>query len=236
MIMKLLRTDFLKLKRKGFWLLTFLGPFGVVALQMVNYGVRKDYLLAQSDNDWEYYIQNVSMFTPLALVLGIVILTSLITSIENETNAWKQLMALPVSKLQVYLSKFTVLAILLLFSSILLMVFTYLYGMTLSLGEEIPYTELLKYSFFPYFASLPILALQLWVATTSPNQAVPTTIGVLGFILTYSAYFLPDWTIWKWATLFNDWNEPIINVLLGLGVGSLLYVIGMLHFARRDVK
>lgn len=236
MIMKLLRTDFLKLKRKGFWLLTFLGPFGVVALQMVNYGVRKDYLLAQSDNDWEYYIQNVSMFTPLALVLGIVILTSLITSIENETNAWKQLMALPVSKLQVYLSKFTVLAILLLFSSILLMVFTYLYGMTLSLGEEIPYTELLKYSFFPYFASLPILALQLWVATTSPNQAVPTTIGVLGFILTYSAYFLPDWMIWKWPTLFNDWNEPIINVLLGLGVGSLLYVIGMLHFARRDVK
>ncbi len=91
-------------------------PFGVVALQMVNYGVRKDYLLQQSEDDWGgYYLLNVHSFTPLAIVLGIAILTSFIASIENETNAWKQLIALPVSKLTVYLSKFTLLAILLFF-------------------------------------------------------------------------------------------------------------------------
>ena len=33
MIENLLSSDFLKIKRKGFWLLAFLGPFGVVALQ-----------------------------------------------------------------------------------------------------------------------------------------------------------------------------------------------------------
>lgn len=236
MMFQLLRSDLLKIKRKGFWFLTFLGPFGVVALQMVNYGVRKDYLLAQSDNDWEYYILNVSDFTPLALVLGIVILTSLIASIENETNAWKQLIALPVSKMQVYFSKFTVLAFLLFISSILLTLFTYLYGLTLGLGEEIPFSQLMKYSFYPYFSSLPILALQLWIATTSTNQGFPITIGVLGVIFTYLAYFLPDWVIWRWPSLLNEWNEPMINALLGIGVGSLLYLIGMFHFARRDVK
>ncbi|MEH7148374.1 permease, partial [Priestia megaterium] len=70
MMKTLLSADFLKIKRKGFWLLTFLGPFGVVALQVVNYGYRKDYLLQQSDNDWKYYLLNVSSFIPLALVLG----------------------------------------------------------------------------------------------------------------------------------------------------------------------
>ncbi|HBJ02799.1 MAG TPA: permease, partial [Lysinibacillus sp.] len=113
MMGKLLTADFLKIKRKGLWFLTLLGPVGVVALQMVNYGVRKDYLLQQSEDDWGYFLQNIHSFTPLAVVLGIAILTSFMVSIENETNAWKQLIALPVSKLSVYLYKFTALTILL---------------------------------------------------------------------------------------------------------------------------
>jgi len=236
MIENLLSSDFLKIKRKGFWLLAFLGPFGVVALQMVNYGVRKDYLLQQSNDDWGYYLGNVQSFTPLALVLGIAILTSFMASIENETNAWKQLIALPVTKMGVYLSKFTVLACLLLFSSILLMVFTLAFGLVLDLGSVVPYLDIVQYSFYPFLASLPILALQLWVSTVSQNQGIPITVGILGFILTYSAFFLPDWVIWKWPSLMNDANEPVQNVLLGVGVGCLLYVVGMIDFTRRDVK
>lgn len=236
MIGKLLAVDFLKMKRKGFWFLTFLGPFGVIALQMVNYGVRKDYLLQQSEDDWGYYLSNVSSFTPLALVLGIVILTSFMASVENETNAWKQLISLPVSKMSVYLSKFSVLACLLFLSSIILTVFTLCYGIVLDLGESIPYVELVKYSFYPYFAALPILALQLWIATVSQNQGIPITAGVIGVIFAYSAYFLPDWMIWKWPSLMNEWNEPLINVMLGIGVGCVLYIVGMIDFTRRDVK
>ncbi|GAA5416121.1 hypothetical protein Pryu01_01153 [Paraliobacillus ryukyuensis] len=235
MIRKLIQVEFLKSKRKGFWLLVFLGGFGVVALQMVNYGVRKEYLLQQSDNDWIYYLMNISNFTPLALVLGIAILTSFMTSIENETNAWKQLIALPVSKLTVYLAKFTVLAFMLLVASLLLTLFTYGYGVFLDLGA-IPYGALLKYSFYPFFASLPILALQLWIATVSNNQAIPITTGVIGVLPSFSAQNLPDWLIWKWPSLMNSWNEPIYYVWLGLGVGCLLYFVGMFDFARRDVK
>ena len=236
MIGKLLSADFLKIKRKGFLFLTFLGPFGVVALQMVNYGVRKDYLLQQSDDDWGYYLSNISSFIPLAIVLGIVILTSLMASVEDETNAWKQLISLPVSKMSAYLSKFTVLAVLLFFSSVLLMVFTLAYGLYLNLGDQLPYVELLKNSFYPYFAAIPILALQLWIAMVSQNQGIPITTGILGVIFTYSAFVLPDWMIWKWPSLMNEWNEPIINVMLGIGVGTILYIAGMMDFTRRDVK
>lgn len=236
MIGKLVMTDFLKIKRKGFWFLTFLGPVGVVALQMVNYGVRKDYLLQQSEDDWGYYLLNVTSFTPLALVLGIAILTSFMASVEDETNAWKQLIALPVSKMNVYLSKFTVLAGLLFISSLILMVFSFGYGIFLDLGDQIPYRELLKQSFYPYFAAVPILALQLWISMVSQNQGIPITAGILGVIFAYSAKLLPDWMIWKWPSLVNEWNDPLINVLLGVGVGLLLYLAGMIDFTRRDVK
>lgn len=236
MIKKLIKADFLKMRRKGFWFLTFLGPFGVVALQMANYGVRKDYLLQQSNNDWEYYLLNVSAFTPLALVLGIVILTSLIASVENETNGWKQLIALPVTKMSVYLSKFTVLSLLLFISSLLLTLFTFAYGVFLDLGNQIPYSDLLKHGLYPYFAALPVLSLQLWISTICHNQGISITVGIIGVVLTYSAFYLPDWVIWKWPSLMNEWEEPLTNVILGIGIGCLLYIIGMLDFARRDVK
>lgn len=203
---------------------------------MVNYGVRKDYLLNQSDDDWGYFLEYVHSFTPLALVLGIAILTSFMVSIENETNAWKQLISLPVSKMSVYLSKFMVLGSLLFVSSLLLGVFSLGYGILLNLGDQIPYLELLKYSFYPYLAALPVLALQLWISSVSQNQGIPITTGVLGVIFAYSAFILPDWMIWKWPSLMNEWDEPLINVMLGIGVGTLLYIVGMLDFTRRDVK
>ncbi|MBG9449123.1 permease [Cytobacillus firmus] len=236
MMGKLLSAEFMKIKRKGIWFLTVLGPIGVVAMQMVNYGVRKEYLFRQNDDRWGYYLDNIHSFTPLAIVLGIVILTSFMSSIENETNAWKQLMALPVSKMSVYLSKFTVLSVLLLISSVLLLLFTLAFGISLDLGGEIPYAGLLKYSFYPFFAALPVLALQLWVAAVSVNQGVPITLGILGVILTYAGNALPDWLIWKWPLLLNDWEEPLINVVLGAGAGLLLYAAGMIDFVRRDVK
>ena len=236
MIGKLLKSDFLKIRRKGMYFLSFLGAFGVVALQMVNYGVRYEWLLQQSENDWMYYLRNVSNFTPFAIILGIAILTSFMASIENETNSWKQLLALPVSKMSVYLSKFTVLAVLLFISSILLWIFTLLFGLFLDLGDDIPMIALLEQSFYPLFASLPILALQLWIATVSKNQGFPITLGIIGVILSFSAYNLPDWLIWKWPTLMNEFGDPLMNVWLGIGFGLLLYLVGMFDFIRRDAK
>ncbi|MCU9614528.1 ABC transporter permease [Caldibacillus lycopersici] len=236
MIGKLIGIELMKIKRKGIWFLTVLGPIGVVALQIVNYSVRKDYLLQQSEDDWLFYLLNTSSITPFAIILGIVILTSFMASIENETNAWKQLVAMPVSKYSIYLSKYTVLLFLLLLSASLLTVFTFIYGLFLDLGEVVPYRELFMYSFYPLFAAFPVLGLQLWVSFVSTNQGIPVSIGVIGVILSYSAYVIPDWLIWKWPSLMNQWDEPLINVWLGLAVGFILYFIGMLDFHRRDVK
>lgn len=235
MMKVLLAVERMKMKRKGFWLLTVLGPFGVVAMQMVNYGVRKDWLFEQSNDDWGYYLANVHSFTPLALMLGITILTSLMTSVENETNAWKQLLALPVSKGKVYFAKFITLAFLLLISSMLLFVFALAYGIFLDLGNDIAIQVLIEISFYPYFAALPLLALQLWIATVSQNQGIPITTGVLLTILVLSPNW-PIWVFWSWPMLMNDWNEPLINAGLGVAAGFLLYLTGMLDFMRRDVK
>ncbi|MEK4248964.1 ABC transporter permease [Paenibacillus sp. FSL W7-1287] len=236
MLSQLLRSEWMKIKRKGLWFLTVLGPLGVVGLTMVNYGVRKDYLLSISDDDWSVYLDSILSLTPLALVLGIVILTSMMASIENQTNAWKQWLALPVNRSSVYLSKYVIATTLLFVSSIILGIGTTLYGLTLGLGDDIPWLRIVQVSFYPWLASQALIAFHLWVAVANNNQGITVSIGVVGVILTFMAFFLPDWFLWKWPTLANDWNNPFINIVLGISAGLLLFIAGMWHFCRKDVS
>lgn len=236
MIRRQIQGELLKLKRKGFWLLSFLMGFGIVALQMVNYGFRREYLLKQSENDWAFYLINISHFIPIALILGIAILTSYMASIEDETHSWKQALSMPVSKIGLYVAKSFVLLLFLGFSALVLMATTLGHGWSLDLGDTIPYLEIIKHSSYPYLAVFPVFSLQLWLAVISRNQAYPMVVGILGVILASISMNLPDWIIWKWPTLKNEWNQPSISVMLGLVVGWVIYLAGMIDFARRDVK
>src|SRR3954451_25361178 len=97
-MLAVLQADLLKIKRKWFWFLVFLGPFGVIALQMVNYGVRYDYLVNGSEDVWKDLIQNVNMFVTPSLLLGMTILTSELATIEHQQSSLKQLLSLPVKR------------------------------------------------------------------------------------------------------------------------------------------
>lgn len=110
------QADLLKVKRKWFWFLVFLGPFGVLSLQMVNYGLRYDYLIEGSKHVWLDLLLNINMFVPPALLLGMTILASQIASIEHHQSAWKQLLSLPVKRRIVFSSKFFVITLMLLIS------------------------------------------------------------------------------------------------------------------------
>jgi hypothetical protein len=235
MTARLFRAELLKIKGKGLWLLAVLGPLGVVGLQAVNCGVRKDYLFAQSDDRWGYYLLNVASFTPLALVLGIVILTSFMAFIEEETGAWKTAAALPVPKSRLFLAKALVPMTLLLLSSGLLALFTLAHGMLLKLGGPVPWSDLTARSLLPFFAALPILALQYWLSVASRHQGVAVTAGVLGFLLTYNAHSLPDWLIWKWPVIAGSGDGAARAALAGMAAGLALIAAGMGHFSRKDV-
>lgn len=229
-MMRLLQAEFAKIKGKGFWLLSFVGAFGVIAMQMVNYGVRKEWLLSLSEDDWSYFLLNVQGFVPISIVLGIAILATQITSIEDDTNAWKQQLALPISKKGLYAAKFITVAFFLALASVLLAIFTYLYGSTMGFKQSVPYNELLKQTLLPTITALPILALQLWLGAVSKSPAVPITVGVVQFLLTYSAFTMPKWMPWTWLYLPN----PTLNIALGLGVGIVIFIMGMYDFYRKD--
>ncbi|WP_267907835.1 ABC transporter permease [Viridibacillus soli] len=230
-------SEFLKIRRKMILFLIFLGPFGVIGLQAFNFGLRYDWLTkVHKDDLWGGLIGAVSMLSIPTLLMGVTIITSMIANIEHQTNAWKQLLALPISKKKVFTGKILLTVLLLFVSCLLLAVGTIVLGLLLKFGINIPLLYLIKMCFFPFLASMPLVALQIWLAITMKNQAVPLTIGIVGAILSLYSTNFPDWVPWKWPLLINDWGKPIYSVLVGLVTGLLLFFISVIDFNRKDVK
>lgn len=233
---KSLASDFIKMKRKMIWFLIVLGPFGVVALEAVNFGLRYDYLTKRYEADlWGGLIGEASYMAIPALMLGLTIIASMIAGIEHQTNAWKQLLALPISKFRAFTGKFAVMAILLFFSSTLLLIGVIILGISLKFGTDISFVSLLKMAYFTYFASMPFIAFQLWLSITMKNQATPLTIGILSTIVSMGSLKFPVWFPWKWL-YWDSWGYPIYSALAGLGLGIIIYFIGMFDFGRKDVQ
>ncbi|MBA4601386.1 ABC transporter permease [Thermoactinomyces mirandus] len=236
-MLQVMASEFLKIRRKMILFLIFLGPLGVIVLEAINFGVRYDYLTDLYRNDlWKGLMGEVSMlFTP-SLMLGLTIITSMIANIEHETDAWKQLFALPVTRTEVFLGKWFLATILLFVFCALLAGGTIVLGTFLNYGPDIPYLYLLKKSFFPYFAAMPFLALQIWLSIAWKNQAIPLTVGIMGTILSMYSFEFPDWLPWKWPYLENSWGEPLYFVWAGLLTGTILLVTALIDFNRKDVK
>ncbi|MEK5068428.1 ABC transporter permease [Sporosarcina sp. FSL K6-1508] len=237
MMGRVIASEFLKIRRKMILFLVFLGPIGVIGLEAVNFGIRYDWLTGVYEDDlWRGLIGEVSMLSIITILIGLTILTSMIASIEHQTNAWKQLLALPISKTQVFTSKVLVAILLLFVSCLLLASGTIVLGLLLKFGTDIPYLFLFKMCFFPCLASLPFITVQTWLAITMKNQAIPLMIGIIGAIVSMYSINFPDWVPWKWPLLLNEWDKPIYSVLAGLAIGILLYFISLIDFNRRDVK
>lgn len=237
MMLRSLSADFLKIRGKGIWFLIFLAPIGLVAMQALNFGLRLDYLKKQyADDLWGGLIDNVVIFVPIALYLGVTLVSSLVANVEHQMSSWKQLLALPISRTAVFSGKFTLCFLLLTASCILLPIFTIALGLALGFGTDIPLSDILRMGFFPYLGALPLLALQLWLSLTFRNQALPVTFGVAAAIISPFTLQLPEWFPLNWPVF--SYSGPHASWFVGAGIicGAVIMVMGMIHFNRKDVE
>ncbi len=234
MIGGLLGAELIKLKRSMAVVLAILGPVGVVSMEAVNFLLRYDYLTKQYEGRlWQGLLENVSGFAPVVFLQGSALLASLVAGSEHRTHAWKQLLALPVTRFAVFLTKFLACGGLLLLSSILLAAGTYLLGGLLGFGWQPPVMELLRASFHPTLAGAAVVALQLWLSVILRNQAIPLTVGVAGTLIGMFYFKLPEWVIWKWVNLPE--SGALRYIFFGLVSSLGLLAAGAVHFSRRDV-
>ena len=238
MMLKALSSDFLKIRGKGLWFLIFVGPIGLIAMQALNFGLRYDYLTQKyAGRLWEVLLENIQMFVPISLFLGITLVSSLLANVEHSTNAWKQLLALPISRGAVFRSKFALSMILLLVSCTVLAAGVVILGLSLRFDiEEMPVTDNLRLSFLPFFAARPSLALFLWLCMTVKNQAVPITLGVMIAISSVFSIQLSEWFPVNWPMFGYLGPHRELFVGAGLVTAAIVWSVGSVHFNKKDVN
>lgn len=237
MMLRSLSADFLKIRRKGIWFLIVLAPVGLVIMQALNYGLRFDYLSERyADDPWNGLLINVSGFVPIALYLGCTLVSSLVANVEHQLSSWKQLLALPISRTAVFSAKFLLCFLLLSVSCILLPIGTVILGLCFGFNTEpMPYADLARMGFYPLLAALPLLALQLWLSLTYRNPSLPVSLGVTISIISPFTMSLPAQFPLNWPVFGFSGPHREAFVLAGLLVGSLILLMGMIHFNRKDV-
>lgn len=237
MIGQLLATDLLKMRRTGIWWVVLVGSVGLTAMQALNFGLRYDYLVhdAYASDPWGGLIESTGLFVPIAIYLAMTLLMSMIANIENRQNSWKQTLALPVRRSQVFASKFLSCLIQLLVACVLLTISTLILGLVLKLPAPIPYMELLTFGFYPMLASLPMLGVMLWLTLTVRNQAIPIALGIAASLTSVFGASMPELLPLSWPALALHGEQTMRFVGLGIGVFVALYLLGSLHFSRKDV-
>ena len=170
-----------RLKMKGTWIpiLLFLGPLGLIIAMMVDFGLRKEYLLQQNTDNWTVLMGEVSMLLPLMLLLGATLLASLLAEMEHQASAWKHTLSLPLSRLKIYGSKgIQLIGLLIIVAVLMVLTFAFLW-FWIDLGKPVPWNQFLQAGFYPVLAVLPVAMLQLWLSIIIRNQALPIFIGVV---------------------------------------------------------
>lgn len=236
MLLTSLKADFLKISKKGIWLLVIGAPLGVVLMMALNWGLRYNYLTHQNQGHlWETLLFDISTFVPISLYLGCTLVSSLISNVEHQTSAWKQLLALPISRKRVFLSKFLLCVILLLFSCITLSIASLILGLVLGFGTAFPVGQIAILGLFPYLSALPLLALQLWLSVVYQNQAIPVTLGVTVSLVSIGAGQLPEWFILNWPSLSLNSEQKLPFIIAGIVTALIVLFISRQHFNRKDI-
>lgn len=237
-MLKILLSDWLKLKRTKLIFLSLLGPVGVIMAIAVLYFLYYDEFVKPGADNWAKLVENVHLLLIPTLLLQITLIVSVITNLEHQGRCWKQLCSLPISKFRIYLSKFLWSVVMLLLSGSLTFLGIIVLGYLFQLHANIPWGLVLGEGYNPIVASCSLIAIQLWVSAINSNQLISILVGVAGVLFTLAYKVVPHWIPWVypyWAGPVSSAN-PLLFVECGAVFGVAALLIGGILFANKEMK
>lgn len=237
----LLQSEWYKLRKSKILSLVFVGPFiGLFLGLTVNFG---------SDpgvNEWfvtVLYMNVTYALLFLPLITGV--FASAICRYEHQAGGWKQLLSLPVSRVNVFVVKFILLMLIVFMIQLLYLGAIYVVGMLKGYTDPFPMTIVWKSIFGGWIAAFPLVALQLWMSIVFKSFAAPLAVNVIftlpSILAANSERFGP---YYPWAQPFqmmyignpNDvFFVPLDQLFIVVGGSFLLFFFGGLFYFQRKM-
>lgn len=243
---RLLMVEYSKLRRSGICWIAVLVPLFLVFQGVVNFVRYRDTMFAKSTRtEWEIlYEQCIIMYPTLLLPLVITILIALMARIEHSQNGWKQLLALPVSRTQVYSAKLIMACIVVLINLSVLSISTLVGGMVIGVEGEPPYALLISRGVLAFIAVLPVVAIQFVLSFRFSHVGIPLALGTglavpTIFVANSERFWMYDPWTYPVMVYFGPAMEEFKKGMLLYGgalvIFSVIILLGLQEFKRRDM-
>ncbi|KAB8137844.1 ABC transporter permease subunit [Gracilibacillus oryzae] len=239
-----IRSEWYKLRKTRILSLLFVGP--MVGL-FIGLTTNNDNLGGEI-NQWYTKLLFMNLtYSLLFLPLITGVFASMICRYEHQAGGLKQLLALPVTRGQVFAAKYILVIGLVMVIQLLYLVSIVLVGMIAGIDDPFPMEIVWKSIFGGWVATLPLVALQLWMSMLFKSFAAPFAVNVIFTLPTimvvnsekigpyypwaqpFSMMYISDNTN---DLFFVPWDQLLIVVG---GSFLLFFVCGYLYFQRKPV-
>lgn len=172
----LIQAEWFKLKRLRIVGLLIVGP-----LLSLIIGIANPMIKTFGDGNPWYMLMLFMNLTYALLFLPLVtgVLAGLVCRYEHQAGGWKQLVALPIKRYQIYFAKFFVIAVLVLVIQLFYGAVVYGAGTFNQFTEPFPVAVISKFIIGGWLATLPMIALQLWAAMMWQSFALVFALNVV---------------------------------------------------------
>ena len=245
-----LAAESLKLRRTLALRLAFLAPLLIVWLEFLLFWQRGEKMLTAGTSMWSLFMKNNLVLWGLLMApLFVTLQTALLADLEHRNRNWEHLLALPLSRGAIYLSKQAMALALIALSVPAIWVTIMVAGLGLralkpGIGFEasVPVWPILKFALLSYFCSWLIIALHTWIAIRWPSFVKAIGAGVAATVVAvvvvqseHSLYY--PWTLPAAVTrtAILDGRLHYAAMIVGSVGGAVVATLGCLDFRRRDL-
>ena len=227
-----------------------MAPLAVVLLNFFLYAQRRG---SPGENPLIGFAQiNFTMWTILVLPLYVALAAALVAAVDHQTDGWKQMFALPVSRTSVFAAKWLASAGIILFSTIVLAAGIIAAAEFLRMtraayaSAEVPVGLTTLRSLQTFAAACLIISLQTWISLRFRTFIAGLALGIAGvFVLlggiaraglgTFIVYVYP-WALppTAMARMWEVHADRWLVAFGGLGAGLVVAVLGCWNLLRRD--
>ena len=189
---KAFKAEWLKLRNSGmFWLILIMAAFIPAIFTLAGLVVSESGIAGNSENAWKSFVSNCFtgfgiFFYPIFLTLVVIRLTQM----EHRGGGWKLIEVQPISKLSLYLGKFSIAVTVALMCIVALILFSLLGGTIIMLAKSgssfsrfsIPWGFISGFGLRLLIAGLGVLGIQYLFSVVISGFIWPFAIGLVGTI------------------------------------------------------
>ncbi|AWB42916.1 hypothetical protein DCC85_00850 [Paenibacillus sp. CAA11] len=240
---KVLSSERLKMSKSHLWLLILGSPALAMLIGLLDG--------ADIKNNWySLLITQLTFHSMLFLPVLTGLFSSFICRYEHMNGGWKALVALPVSRTAVYLAKFTIVAVMLGITQLLMLAPILAASYFQHFTAPIPWGLLAETLIGGWIACLPLAALQMFASLRWASFAGPLVVNII--------FTIPNILVAQSATYgpYYPWAQPFLTMIPKGGpgydfgafnlsfetlmftvVGSfiLFFAAGLIYFNRKEI-